>query len=375
MIKKIRIGITGQNGFIGYHLMQTLIHIHTEFEVIEFKRNFFESPFSLDAFVSKCDVIVHLAALNRHNSPEIIYETNLKLANLLKDSLIRTDSKAHVIITSSTQESNQTLYGKSKKDCRLVFSEWSNLSGTNFSGLIIPNVYGPFGIPFYNSVVSTFCHQLTNDEIPSIENDNRLNLIYVGELVNIIIELILTKDNSHEFIVNHSAEAFVSELLNFLKSYKEIYQIKGQIPFLNSDFELKLFNTYRCYMNINKYFPKYFDLNVDTRGQFVEIARHGISGQTSFSTTFSGITRGNHFHTRKIERFAVIKGKALIQLRRVGTKEIYEFELDGTRPSYVDMPIWFTHNIRNIGTEPLYTVFWINEPYDISNSDTYNETV
>jgi len=113
----------------------------------------------------------------------------------------------------------------------------------------------------------------------------------------------------------------------------------------------------------------------DNRGHFVELMRAGISGQTSFSTTRPGITRGEHFHTRKIERFAVILGKARIQLRRIGTNEVLDFELDGENPSYVDMPIWYTHNIKNIGQEELITVFWINEAYNPENPDTWFEKV
>jgi UDP-2-acetamido-2,6-beta-L-arabino-hexul-4-ose reductase len=128
-------------------------------------------------------------------------------------------------------------------------------------------------------------------------------------------------------------------------------------------------------MDIANYFPRKFTQHTDNRGAFVEIARHGIAGQTSFSTTVPGITRGNHFHTRKIERFAVIKGKALIQLRKIGTEEVLDFYLDGEEPAYVDMPIWYTHNIKNVGEEVLYTIFWINEPYDVGDPDTYFENV
>ena len=128
-------------------------------------------------------------------------------------------------------------------------------------------------------------------------------------------------------------------------------------------------------MGIANYFPKKFVAYTDSRGSFVEVARQGIPGQTSFSTTLQGITRGNHYHTRKIERFAVIKGKALIQLRRIGTNEVHHFYLNGEEPAYVDMPIWYTHNIKNIGDDILYTIFWINEPYDANDPDTYFENV
>jgi UDP-2-acetamido-2,6-beta-L-arabino-hexul-4-ose reductase len=128
-------------------------------------------------------------------------------------------------------------------------------------------------------------------------------------------------------------------------------------------------------MDIPNQFPTFLEEHSDDRGSFVETMRLGIGGQVSFSTTKPGITRGNHYHTRKIERFVVIKGKALIQLRRIGTEEGHDFYLDGSKPSYVDMPIWYTHNIKNIGEDELYTLFWINEFYDPSDPDTFFEAV
>lgn len=374
-MRNITIGITGQNGFIGYHLYQTIKLRNDKFSLVDFDRKFFESEIALDEFVSKCDVVVHLAALNRHNDPNIIYEMNTGLVKKLVESLERTNSQAHVIISSSTQEERDNLYGKSKKEGRLLLSEWAKRSKGRFTGLIIPNVFGPFGQPNYNSVVATFCHQVARDETPRIDVDGELKLIYVGDLVEEIIRLIQEEDENHELLIPYSSTIKVSEILTLLLRYRQVYQENGEFPSINNEFEHKLFNTYRCYMDIPNYFPKKFIQHTDNRGAFVEIARNGIPGQTSFSTTVPGITRGNHFHTRKIERFAVIKGKALIQLRRVGTEEVYDFYLEGNQPAYVDMPIWYTHNIKNIGEELLYTVFWINEPYDAKDPDTWFEVV
>ncbi len=371
----IKVGITGSNGFLGYHLYQTLALQKDEFSLIEFDRSFFDYNQNLDAFVSSCDVIVHLAAVNRHNEPEVIYETNISLVNHLVKALERTKSRAHIIISSSTQEERDNLYGKSKKEGRLLLSGWANQNGGRLTGLIIPNVFGPFGHPFYNSVVATFCHQIVRGENPKIDFDGDLKLIYVGEVVERIIQVIRDNDNNHELLIAHTAEAKVSEILVKLKYFQNSYQETGEIPALQNDLDFNLFNTYRSYIDIASYFPKKFVQHLDARGGFVEIARQGISGQTSFSTTLPEITRGNHFHTRKFERFAVIKGKALIQLRRIGTEDIHEFYLDGDNPAYVDMPIWYTHNIKNIGDEILYTIFWINEPFDPNNPDTYFEIV
>ncbi len=370
-----KIGITGQNGFVGYHLFQLLKYTRKDFELIDFKRSFFEDELKLDDFVNQCDVIVHLAAVNRHQSIEKLYEINVLLAQTLIDSLNRTGAKPHVIISSSTQEERDNLYGASKKQVRDLFSTWATQTNSCFTGMIIPNVFGPFGLPFYNSVVATFCHQLTHDQTPNIDVDGQLNLIYVGDLVDQIIQKIDSNDNTHHCLVKEGSVQKVSEILNDLKNFKDVYMNSGEIPELNSIYHIQLFNTFRSFIDFKTYSPKYLTPHRDNRGSFVEIIRHGISGQTSYSTTVPEITRGNHFHTRKIERFTVIQGKALIQLRKIGTDKVLSFELEGNQPSFVDMPVWYTHNIKNIGEEELITVFWINEPFDPKDPDTYFENV
>ena len=363
----IKVGITGQEGFVGKHLYQTLGLFPDEFLRMEFQRNFFENENDLDNFVSQCDVIVHLAAMNRHESQDVIYETNVNLE--------RTNSKPHVLLSSSSQEERDNLYGKSKKEGRELISNWAEKNSAIFTGLIIPNVFGPFGKPFYNSVVATFCHQVSHNETPKIDVDGDLKLIYVGELVQEIIAQIRTKKHQSKLEIQHTSEKKVSEILAILQQFKSEYQDKGSIPTLPSVFELNLFNTFRCYMDVATHFPVKLMQHTDDRGSFVEIIRLEVGGQVSFSTTKPGITRGNHFHTRKIERFAVIKGKALIQLRKIGTDEVLNFELNGDEPAYVDMPIWYTHNIKNIGDDILYTNFWINEFFNPNDADTYFEEV
>ncbi|WP_425639295.1 NAD-dependent epimerase/dehydratase family protein [Algoriphagus yeomjeoni] len=367
----LKVGITGQNGFVGSHLINTLGLFPDQFQTVSFARGYFDNSDQLDHFVSSCDVIIHLAALNRHGDPDEIYSKNTGLVNKLVESLERTGSKPHVLISSSTQESMGNVYGDSKKHARESLASWAERSKALFTGLIIPNVFGPFGEPNYNSFIATFCHKIARNEKPSIHVDAEVELIYVNELVNTILELIRTKTSDPEFNIPFTSRAKVTSILKLLNNFKDLYQEKGEIPSFNSKFELNLFNTFRCYMEIESYFPRKFTQHVDPRGAFVEIIRLGIGGQVSFSTTVPGITRGNHFHTRKIERFAVLKGKALIQLRKIGTSEVFNFDLNGTEPSYVDMPIWYTHNIKNVGEEELLTVFWINEHYDPKDPDTF----
>ena len=364
-----------QAGFVGKHLYNTLGLYPEEFERIDFKKDFFEDEIKLNEFVSGCDAIVHLAALNRHNDPGVIYDTNLKLVMNLIASLKKTGSQAHVIFSSSTQEEKDNLYGKSKKEGRELLADWARKSGGKFTGMVIPNVFGPFGHPNYNSVVATFCYRLSHNETPVTEIDGNMKLIYVGELVEAILKEIRSEQSNDAIHVPHTAEYKVSEILRLLEKYKNEYQDNGMIPALNNRFEINLFNTFRCYMDIESYFPRKFKQNIDPRGAFVEVIRLNVGGQVSFSTTVPDITRGNHFHTRKIERFAVIKGKALIQLREIGTDKVLDFYLDGKAPAYVDMPVWFTHNIKNIGEEELYTIFWINEFFNPEDADTFFENV
>ncbi|MFL9835650.1 polysaccharide biosynthesis C-terminal domain-containing protein [Chryseobacterium terrae] len=366
-----KIGITGQNGFVGKHLYNTLGLFPEEFQRIDFQKEYFEDNSKLDEFVAQCDVIVHLAAMNRHENEQFIYETNVGLAQKLVDSLKRTNSKAHVVISSSTQEERDNLYGKSKREGREALASWANENGGKIAGLIIPNVFGAFGKPFYNSFIATFCHQLTHGETPTIANDGEVKLIYVQELVDTIINEIRNSESKPEFFVEATATKKVSEVLALLNDYKAKYFDGGEIPVINDKFEHNLFNTYRSYIDYKTHYPVKFTQHTDPRGAFVEVIRLGIGGQCSFSTTVPGITRGNHFHTRKIERFAVIKGKALIQLRKIDSDEVLDFYLDGNEPAYVDMPIWYTHNIKNIGEEELYTIFWINEAFNPEDADTY----
>ncbi len=389
----IKIGITGQAGFVGTHLYYSLGLQPEKFERIPFKDDYFQNDNVLKSFVSSCDTIVHLAAMNRHNDPQVIYNTNIGLVKQLIAACETTDSKPHILFSSSTQEECDNLYGKSKKEGRELFEQWALNNNARFTGLIIPNVFGPFGHPYYNSVVATFCHQLTHNETPKIEVDGEINLIYVGELVAFIVDEIVgtqmtqigqisTNEISanqsiqcHQRSIPHTATIKVSALLNKLQQYKTNYFEKGEIPSLDTPFDRNLWNTFLCYLDHQSFFPFHLRLNTDDRGSFVETVRLNSGGLVSFSTTKPGITRGNHFHTRKAERFAVIKGKARIELRRIGTEKVMSFNLDGTKPSIVDMPIWHTHNITNIGDEDLYTIFWINEHYDASDPDTYFEKV
>ena len=376
MIKKSKIGITGNNGFIGNHLINTIKYKYKFFKIIEFKKSYFKDKKKLESFVQNCDVIFHLAGVNRHEDEKIIYKTNVDLANKIIDACASTNSKPHIIFSSSTQVKLDNAYGKSKKIANEIFFKWAIKAKAKYSNLIIPNVFGPFCKPNYNSVVATFCSQLTNKDKPVIKNDSKLFLIYVGNLVEFMIKLIYKKSQIDESIhIPYDKEIKVSKLLKLLSSFNSSYYNMGIIPNLEKDFEKNLFNTFFSYINHKDFFPFNLKKHSDSRGSFVETVKLHTAGQVSFSTSFPNVVRGNHFHTRKFERFAVISGKAKIDLRRIGSNEILSFFMDGSNPSFVDMPIWYTHNISNIGDDTLYTIFWINEFYNDSDPDTFFENV
>jgi len=363
-----KVGITGQQGFLGSHLFNFL-GLKDDIELIPSEKTMFGNEDHLLSFVQQCDVIVHLAAMNRHDDAHVIHDTNVSLV----EKLIQTCKKGYInptiLFSSSTQENLDNLYGLSKKRGGAMLEEWANTSGARIVNMVIPNVFGPFGKPKYNSVIATFCHAITRGETPTIINDSEVKMIYINELTAHIYQYITTNVNG-KIIVPHYHELKVSTLLEKLLYFKKIYMDEKSFPSISDATDLALFNTFRCYIP-EDFFPIKFKNNIDDRGNFVEIARTHSNGQFSFSTTVPGVTRGNHFHTRKAERFAVIKGKASIKLRKVDQAEVVEYVLDGKEPSYVDMPIWYTHNITNIGNDELLTLFWINEPYNSEDPDTY----
>ena len=417
----IKIGITGQAGFIGTHLFNTLGLYPEKYERVSFLDEYFDSDLALDAFVKQCDVIVHLAAVNRHADINVLYETNVGLVQKLIDAMERTQSKPYVIMSSSLQEERDNLYGKSKRNGRELFNKWADRNNASFTGLIIPNVFGPFGVPYYNSVISTFSHQLMVGEEPRIEVDAELSMIYVGDLVERIVGLfpadsadcgadvaegdcytdLTDGTDNHGFkkerdlatentegteksvkarvperliYIEHRAKYKVTDILEKLRGFYLQYVENGIIPEIRDQFELSLFNTFRSYLP-RSYFPRPFVKHSDNRGDYVEICRSVGTGQNAYSTTRPGVTRGNHFHLRKVERFSVISGTASIKLRKVGATEVIDYIVSGDNPAYVDMPVWYTHNITNIGEGELVTLFWISEFYDPSDPDTYYEEV
>tara|TARA_X000001036_G_scaffold419933_1_gene440270 strand:+ start:952 stop:2067 length:1116 start_codon:yes stop_codon:yes gene_type:complete len=371
----LKIGITGQNGFIGYHLSQTIKYKFEKFKILPFENSFLGNNKLLNSFISSCDVIVHLAGVNRANLDEEVFNSNMQINNSLNEALINCSFSGHLIFASSYQENSDSLYGKAKKESRIFLEQTISKLGGKFTGLILPNVFGSFCKPNYNSFIATFSSEILVNKVPEIIEDSKVPLIYIENLVKQIIEIIQSEKELKYNIIRPDIEIKVSQVLKLLNYFKKSYIETNTLPLFSSSFEFDLFNTFRSYINLKKNYPITLKKHSDERGFFSEILRTEVGGQFSYSTTLPGVTRGNHFHTRKIERFIVLKGEAKISLRKIGSEEMNDFLLNGDKPSYIDMPIWYTHNITNIGSEPLITSFWINEPYNSEDTDTYFENV
>jgi len=365
----VRIGITGQPGFIGTHLANWIRFCEQDFELESFEDAFFDDIDRLTDFVQRCDAVVHLAGVNRDPDPEFIYRRNVELAKLLAQAMERAQCTPHVVMSSSIQERRDNPYGRGKHDARQILVDWSRRTGALFTGLLIPNVFGPFGRPYYNSVVATFAHQAAHDETPQIQTDGEIPLIYVTDLVRYIVDVVRQDQGEEEREVTAGTRVMVSEIKHRLEIFAAEYIGQNTFPVLAGAFDVNLFNTFRAAIPHSQY-PVELTLRTDDRGYLTEALRTGTSGQVFYSVTRPGITRGNHFHTRKLERFCVLRGKARIRLRRVDSDEVITYDIDGAHPAVVDMPVWHTHNLTNIGDDELIMLFWTNEFFDPNNPDT-----
>ena len=373
----MKIAITGHDGFIGTHLLNTLIY-KKGFEknsIICIDKEDFNNNENLKNKLKDCSIIVHLAGINRHNDVDFLYQENIRLTKCITENVSEITKK--IIFASSIQQDLNNPFGKSKLKCVQLFKKWAIANNSKFVNLKIPNIFGPFGIPNYNSFISTFCHNLILNKKCKVNDGNKLNMLYIDYLIDafqsLITDLIETVDDNKVIEIsnfNGIVSVTVKEVFNILETQWKVYE-NNIIPNISSAFERNLFNTLRSFIPLDNYFPKKLTKHIDERGFFSEIIKTNSGGQFSISSTISGITRGNHFHTRKIERFTVIQGNALVELRKIDSNKKFSVKLDGNNLNHIDIPIWYTHNITNIGDETLVTLFWINEPYDSENSDTY----
>ncbi|WP_411730617.1 NAD-dependent epimerase/dehydratase family protein [Paeniglutamicibacter sp.] len=362
-----RFAVTGSRGFLGWHLRAGIRESGTSVDGIPVGE-----AFDLEQATGAIDGssrAIHIAGVNRA-SDEAVAEGNIGFADQFATALRAADNPPPIVVyANSTQATNGSVYGEAKARAGDIVAAAASYVGAEFVDLRLPNLFGEHGRPFYNSVTATFSHLIAKGESPTVENDKMLTLLHAQNAVDLLAGFVPI-----DALSALEQQETVSGLVSRMQGYADLYR-NGEIPDVADEFDRDLFNTYRSF-TFPSHAPIRLTRHADPRGSFFEIIRsHGGPGQSSFSTTVPGVTRGDHFHRRKIERFTVLHGRARISLRRLFTDEVISFDVSGDVPNAVDMPTMWSHNITNIGDDLLYTSFWTNEIFNPENPDTIAEVV
>lgn len=363
----MRIVATGASGFLGWHTRLRLRAL-TDHEVIPVGRD--DWP-HLPSLVRDADAVIHIAGVNRADSDEMVCSGNVQLAEDLAAAMAAKGDPLRVVYANSIQAGNGTPYGTGKDRAAQILREAVSAVSGHFVDVRLPNIFGEHGRPKYNSFVATFVHATIARESPSIK-DNQVGLLHAQDAADSLIDGLSTSSGA---LTPKPEEHGVQDVWDLLQEFHATYVPTGEMPDLSTKFRVDLFNTYRAAL-----FPEHCPIKLvphaDPRGSFVETVRcRGGEGQSSFSTTVPGSTRGEHYHLSKIERFAVIRGKGTMQLRKMFTDEVLTFEADGDAPVAIDMPVGWVHNITNTGDEVLFTQFWSHELFRPDAPDTFPEPV
>jgi UDP-2-acetamido-2,6-beta-L-arabino-hexul-4-ose reductase len=365
----MKVLITGAKGFIGKNLAATL----TKPEVME--KYLFDvdtAPESLDEYTKACDFIFHLAGVNRSKNPEEFMEGNWGFTSTLIDSLKRNGNKAPILVTSSIQAEMDNPYGLSKKAGEEVVFSYGEENNIPVYVYRLPNVFGKWCRPNYNSAVATFCYNIAHD-LPIVVNDPavQMQLVYIDDVVAELIRAmrgIANQKDRYCYVepVHQAALGHIAELIFSFRAARQSLSL----PDLSDSFTKDLYAAYLSYLPEDQFqYP--LKMNMDQRGSFTEIFRTPERGQVSVNVTRPGITKGNHWHHTKNEKFLVVSGKGVIRFRKVGEEKVLEYFVDGTRMEVVDIPTGYTHHIKNVGDTDLVTIMWASECFDSDKPDTY----
>ncbi|MGZ6035552.1 MAG: polysaccharide biosynthesis C-terminal domain-containing protein [Myxococcaceae bacterium] len=367
----MRAAVTGANGFLGWHLRVRLLATR-DVEAVVITRDHFADPRQLAAALDGVDTIVHLAGVNRAGSDEAVEQGNLAIARALSAAITKAGRPLHLVYANSIQSDLDNAYGRGKRRAHAALSRAVTGAAGTVANVVLPNVFGEHGRPHYNSFVATFCHEVAQGRQPEVTVDRRVSLLHAQAAAD---SLIRAADRRETHRLEPEGEPHsVCEVLELVNGFHQDYQ-QGQIPGLTCRFVTDLFNTYRSYVPLER-FPVHPIVSTDSRGELFEALRsHGGTGQVFLSRTRPGMTRGNHFHLSKIERFLVIEGTAEIGLRRVLYDDVVRFHVKGDESAYVDMPTMWVHSITNIGDQDLVTLFWADQLFDPGSPDTYPGSV
>jgi UDP-2-acetamido-2,6-beta-L-arabino-hexul-4-ose reductase len=357
--------VTGASGFIGTNLIVTLKKLEN-ITVIPVTR---DNPIS-ESLVSKADFIFHLAGINRPKSDIEFVTGNDKLTKTICNLVLAQNRNIPIVFTSSIHSDNDTTYGKSKKSAEVHLEELYKNSNNPVHIYRLPNVFGKWCKPNYNSVVSTFCHNIANDLPISIDNpDTKLSLVHIGAVVTEFIRVLFDKQECGLYLdVKPVYKVRLGEIADLLSGYKRSRETIVTEA-VGEGFERLLYATYLSYFPIEK-FNYSVKKNEDPRGVFVEMLKTKNSGQFSYFTAHPGVTRGGHYHNVKTEKFLVIKGTAKFGFRHIVTNEYSELETNGDSPEIVETIPGWSHDITNIGDCELIVMLWANENFNPEAPDT-----
>jgi UDP-2-acetamido-2,6-beta-L-arabino-hexul-4-ose reductase len=366
----VRIGITGAGGFLGWHVRVWLRTFRPNVEVRAAGREVFAGPESLADFLRGLDAVIHCAGMNRGDDAEV-EATNVTLARALAVACQSSHVLPALVFANSTHIDRDSAYAAGKRIAADLLASAAERS--RFSNVVLPNIFGEFGRPFYNSAISTFCHQLTTGEAPEVHQDGTMHLLHAQQAAAILARAALGEIESAELRPQGEITT-VRRVLDQLTQMHKAYSESQIIPDLPNAFDRELFNTLRSYLFPDKLRTK-LHVRSDARGGLFETVKSSGGGQTFVSTTHPDITRGNHYHSCKFERFVVCSGEADISLRRLFSDKVVTYRVSGDDPCAIDMPTFCAHNITNIGSGQLTTLFWSNEIFDSERPDTFSEPV
>jgi UDP-2-acetamido-2,6-beta-L-arabino-hexul-4-ose reductase len=365
----MKILVTGSNGFIGKNLIAELKNRGYK-HIFEYDLD--STLEELDKYTKEADFVYHLAGVNRPKDDKEFLEGNFGFTNVLLEHLIKNNNKAPIMISSSIQAELNNPYGVSKKTGEDLIFNYGKENNVDVFVYRFPNVFGKWSKPNYNSVVATFAYNIANNLPIKVNDPNVLmNLIYIDDLVNELINLLDNKHNQkdkycHVEPVHEVKLGKIAELLKKFKNSRKDLSIAN----MDDEFERKLYSTYLSYLHKDDFI---YDLkmNIDERGSFTEFIKTIDRGQVSINISKPGITKGNHWHHSKNEKFLVVSGKGVIRFRKYNETEVTQYYVSGDKLQVVDIPPGYTHNIENLGDKDMVTVMWVNEIYDPNNPDTY----
>lgn len=369
----MKILITGSNGFIAKNLIVELKN-RKYGKLLLCNRD--TAADLLEQYIEECDILIHLAGVNRPQNKEEYYTGNVGVTELIVNLLEEKKKRIPIIYSSTVMTNRHEFYRKCKQEAEKRLKEYSERSGSPLSIFRLPNVFGKWCRPNYNSVVATFSYNISHDlNIKINDPDAQIELVYIDDVIEKMISCMEGKGCEAEAYpkIQESYQITVGELAEILYSFKNARE-QLEIPHVGNTLEKKLYSTYLSYLEPEDCCCK-LKMNQDERGSFTEFMHLQGLGQISVNVAKPGIVKGNHWHHTKVEKFLVVKGTASIKLRHIITGKVTEFITTGEKMEAVDIPVGYTHNITNIGTEDLVTIMWANEVFIPQKPDTYYEEV